>query len=413
MSKKHYIQLSINERIVIENRLNNNESIRNIAKSLNRSPSTISREIRRNSIKNKNKVSRINDSKLNHIDGRKYRGTNFVNKIRDSRERYKDRLNRFNKNNRESRYSSNKAVRIKQARDSNTVRVKPLLQRDEYILIDKYIENKLEKRWSPEQIALRLKLEIENLNNTPDKDISNVLVKTLKLHPDITSLINLGSYDDMDITKPLHTVSYSTIYRHIKKRRPELAKHLRRYNKRYKRNTLVFNNTNRDEHSIHNRPKIVERLERLGDLEGDTIVGLDKKDRLLTHIDRVSKKISISLVKSFNGYSIYKQTIKDLSKVFKLKTLTITYDNGVEFIKWKDLKQTLNTQIFFADPYKSCQRGRIENANGLIRDYLPKKTDFKKLKNKDILKIQDSLNNRPRKSLNGLTPNEFEALHLR
>ena len=101
----------------------------------------------------------------------------------------------------------------------------------------------------------------------------------------------------------------------------------------------------------------------------------------------------------------------DIERVFgKSNVATITYDNGVEFSSWRATEKTLDVDIYFADPYKSGQRGRNENFNGLIRDFYPKGTDFKKLTAQCILDLENLLNNRPRKRLGGLTPLEvFKA----
>lgn len=89
---------------------------------------------------------------------------------------------------------------------------------------------------------------------------------------------------------------------------------------------------------------------------------------------------------------------------------TITYDNGVEFSHWARTERNLDAKIYFAHAYHSWERGRNENANGLIRDFLPKGTDFKSLTINDILTIESLLNNRPRKRLNWLTPVEYYAV---
>ncbi|MDK2899400.1 MAG: transposase, family [Patescibacteria group bacterium] len=141
-------------------------------------------------------------------------------------------------------------------------------------------------------------------------------------------------------------------------------------------------------------------------MEGDTIFGNDKKDRILSHVDRASGINSLSLILGYNSYKIHTQTIKDITRVFGDSVKTITYDNGSEFAAWQYTEADLDVDIYFADPYKSCQRGRNENLNGLVRDYFPKGTDFKKLHKKDILDIESLLNNRPRKRFNGLTPIE-------
>ena len=108
---------------------------------------------------------------------------------------------------------------------------------------------------------------------------------------------------------------------------------------------------------------------------------------------------------------VYKQTKVDIERVFgKSNVATITYDNGVEFSSWRATEKTLAVDIYFADPYKSSQRGRNENFNGLIRDFYPKGTDFKKLTAQCILDLENLLNNRPRKRLGGLTSLEvFKA----
>ena len=107
----------------------------------------------------------------------------------------------------------------------------------------------------------------------------------------------------------------------------------------------------------------------------------------------------------FSAYKIVKQTTKDLERVFGIAK-TITYDNGVEFTSWKETEKNTKTNIYFADPYAPHQRGRNENANGLVRDFFPKGTDFKKLKEDDIMRVEFLLNNRPRKRLGGRTPQE-------
>ena len=203
-------------------------------------------------------------------------------------------------------------------------------------------------------------------------------------------------------------VSHNTIYHFLYLNRDEkYVKCLRRRGIKYRYDKPItkFNQTNRMKHSIHDRPEEVEKLERTGDLEGDTIFGKDKKDRLLTHTDRKTGLTSISLIKNFDAYEITKQTQKDIERVFD-NIHTITYDNGVEFSFWKDTEKLTGATIYFADPYSPGQRGRNENTNGLIRDFFPKGTDFKKLTKEDIMKVEFLINNRPRKRLGGMTPVE-------
>jgi transposase, IS30 family len=90
----------------------------------------------------------------------------------------------------------------------------------------------------------------------------------------------------------------------------------------------------------------------------------------------------------------------------KDKVLTITSDNGIEFMRHQTIAKNLDTDFFFADPYSSWQRGTNENTNGLVRQYFPKKSDFTNLSDSDVQLVADRLNNRPRKVLNFRTPFE-------
>ena len=92
-----------------------------------------------------------------------------------------------------------------------------------------------------------------------------------------------------------------------------------------------------------------------------------------------------------------------------LPVLTITYDNGKEFSNHEAIAKALNAKCYFAKPYHSWERGLNEHTNGLVRQYLPKKTSFKDVTNEELQSIADKLNHRPRKCLNYLTP--FEFLH--
>ncbi len=232
-----------------------------------------------------------------------------------------------------------------------------------YLETKKYIEEKLKLRWSPEQISGRLRIE--------DK---------------------------------LPYVSHKAIYHLVYLE--GLEKHLRRKGRKFRSyKILSFNKTNRDKHHISERPKEVDELKYYGDLEGDTIFGLKTTDRILTHVDRKSGLLSASLIHNYNAHKITKQTKLDIASVFG-KIKSITYDNGIEFSLWRIAEKELKTNIYFANPYHSWERGRNENTNGLIRDFLPKGTDFKKLTKRDIVEIANLINNRPRKRLKWKTPLE-------
>ncbi len=233
--------------------------------------------------------------------------------------------------------------------------------------------NGLSKTWSPEQISGRMK-------------------KKLKI-----------------------SISHKTIYQYIWQDKlcgGEIYKKLTHRGKRYKYgNSDKVKIPNRVD--ISKRPKIVERKARIGDFEGDTIVRVrgGSKNCLLTLIDRKSKfsLIKRTLDKSAKSIQIAMENIYDGTTVpFK----TITYDNGTEFSYHEAIAESIGCEIFFARPYKSCDRDLNEHTNGLIRRFFPKKTDFSKVTDRQIEEVQTLLNDRPRKSLGYLTPNEVMNKYL-
>ena len=205
-------------------------------------------------------------------------------------------------------------------------------------------------------------------------------------------------------------VSHETIYCWIwqdKRQGGDLHKSLRRqgrkYSKRGSKNAGRGFIPNRVE--IDQRPSIVEQKERFGDLEIDTIIGKNHKGAILTINDRATSRVWIRKLSGKEAIPVAKITVWALRKVKNL-IHTITADNGKEFAKHEDIAQKLDINFNFCKPYHSWERGANENTNGLIRQYIPKGTDFSEVTNKRIKWIENNLNNRPRKRLGYLTPNE-------
>jgi len=103
---------------------------------------------------------------------------------------------------------------------------------------------------------------------------------------------------------------------------------------------------------------------------------------------------------------------EDYGTYFREKFKSITLDNGREFLDWESIEQSgLNgkkrTLVYFAHPYSSWERGTNENQNRMIRRFIPKGTDISKLSDKDIKRIEEWMNNYPRKILGYKTPNEL------
>lgn len=232
--------------------------------------------------------------------------------------------------------------------------------------MEKSVKRELEKQWSPEQIAGQLKKEGEV------------------------------------------SVSHATIYNYLRTDRAaggELYKELRRGGKPYKKPFSGKRKIIHDPVSIDDRPAVVAEKTRIGDWEADTIVGAGQSGCLLVAVERVSQYVII--VKCAD------KRAKTISAAFKKHVVlrrplihTITVDNGREFAYHKNWGKQLKAKVYFAHPYSPWERGMSEHVNGLIRQYLPKKTNFTEVTQADCKKIMDKLNTRPRKLLGYHTPRQ-------
>jgi len=141
-----------------------------------------------------------------------------------------------------------------------------------------------------------------------------------------------------------------------------------------------------------------------GHWEMDFIVSKHNKYVLLVLVEKLTKKVLIKKLKNRKNTYVNKMIISMLKHQV---VISITTDNDIAFSKWKDLENTLNTNIFFTDPYSSWQKGLVENTNRWIRQFLPKKTDLSKASNKYIKNIEDWLNNIPREIIDFQTSEEY------
>lgn len=205
-------------------------------------------------------------------------------------------------------------------------------------------------------------------------------------------------------------VSHECIYQYIyddKKKGGVLYKNLRQAHRtrRRRRNTYDKRGIIKDRISIEHRPKVVQEQKRYGDWEADTIVGSHHKSQIATLVERKSLFVQIVKLPSKSAITTRLQIARKMKK-YKSKCHTITVDNGKEFADHLKLGKNLDAKIYFAHPYSAFERGCNENVNGLIRQYLPKKTDFRFVDSRMIKKIELNLNDRPRKKLGFKTPNE-------
>ena len=242
-----------------------------------------------------------------------------------------------------------------------------------------YVERQIKARWSPEQIAGRLK-------TAPPTHLAGKVI------------------------------SHATIYRWIwacpdraKRLRPHLRVAWRTRRKPYGKPSKRGQIPGRV--SIDERPDVVDRRDRLGDWEGDTVVGKGRRGYVLTNVDRASRYLVTRKLDRPTAQAVEHSLYDAMRRLPKSKRQTQTFDNGREFASHKSIAERLGVDVYFAHPYSSWQRGTNENTNGLLRQYLPKSRDFGSLTNFELAGYTWQLNNRPRKCLNYRTP--AEVFHQR
>ena len=156
---------------------------------------------------------------------------------------------------------------------------------------------------------------------------------------------------------------------------------------------------------IDQRPKIIEARSRLGDFEGDTVLG-PGKGGLATLVDRKSRYTIIAKIGSKYADHVYQKIRERLKNLDANRRHSVTLDNGTEFAHCDRLRRHPGVKLYLADPGKPHQRGTNENTNGLIRQFYPKGTRFRDVTHQNVRRIQNLLNNRPRACLGYRTPNE-------
>lgn len=214
-------------------------------------------------------------------------------------------------------------------------------------------------------------------------------------------------------------VCHETIYQWIFQEMPEAKQYLRRISikGKYRRKRGTPQREKQREEAkirrIDTRPAIVETRARLGDWEGDTIIGKEKTIRLLTNVERKSGFGMINKLVVVSSEIVHAELVKRFIRIPKYKRHTYTYDNGTEIGKTdSDLERKIGMDMYRAYPYHSWERGCNENFNGLVRDFFPKGTDFATITEKEVRRVERNLNHRPRKRLGYLTPHEVFVLGM-
>ena len=205
-------------------------------------------------------------------------------------------------------------------------------------------------------------------------------------------------------------LSHEWIYQHIyadKRSGGDLYRSLRCQKPRRKRyGTYDRRGRIPDQVSIDKRPAIVTTRRRIGDWEGDTVIGKGHRGALVTLVERKSRYTVIRAVRRKTAEAVRTAVTEGLTP-HKARVHTITYDNGREFTDHAGMAYDLATTIYFAHPYASWERGLNENTNGLIRQYFPKHRDLTTVTHAEITHAMHQLNHRPRKCLNFRTPYEI------
>jgi IS30 family transposase len=178
----------------------------------------------------------------------------------------------------------------------------------------------------------------------------------------------------------------------------------KKYKKRYgsydKRGQLV------NRISIDERPDIVDSKRRIGDWEGDTVIGKGRKNAFVTMVERKTLFTVVKRIESKHADITADALIASMMSL-KASVHTITLDNGKEFAQHERIGNVLDASVYFAHPYSSWERGINENTNGLLRRYFPKGTDFMKLSEEEIQTAVNKLNHHSRKTRGYKTPYEL------
>jgi IS30 family transposase len=330
MMQKKYARLTFSERIEIEKLLSHKKSYSDIASVLNRNKSSIQRDVvkqGRDSYKAMKAESRAVGNSSNRKDGK--------NKI------------------------------------------------NECEALGEYVLEKLELRWSPRQISMKLKKEFPE-----DKD--------------------------MQIS---HETIYLYIYLHAKKELKNSLIAQLRQERKYRGNVRRGADKRSkiaDAISIDERPEEVKGREIPGHWEGDLIVGKEHASAIGTLVERTTRAIILVPLKALDATTVRAAFEKEFKTIPAQMKLTMTYDNGSEMAQHKLFTKNTKIKVYFCHPYSPWERPTNENSNGLVRDYFPKGTDFNTIPKARLKEVQKQLNERPRNVLNWRTPKEvFEEMILK
>lgn len=243
-------------------------------------------------------------------------------------------------------------------------------------MLKQYVIQKLENDWSPEQISGRL------------QEYEYRLIKDTISPETIYQFIYSGEGRNL------------RLFEHLRMGKP------RRWRIHSRRRKIPIEGP-----SIHKRPDEANRRKEIGHWESDLMECQKQSGHISTSFERMIQLCRIYRVATKKAEEKYEALVNLADSVPGWMLKTITFDHGTENALYRKLDEEFGLKSYFCDPYCSWQKGGVENLNKLIRQYIPKKTDLACFTDEQIHEIQEKLNNRPRKSLNYLTPNEKSLYH--
>jgi IS30 family transposase len=267
-------------------------------------------------------------------------------------------------------YSAERAQEYHEKRQMNKGNKKKL---DTNEKLRGYVIGKLNTGWSPEEISGKLKRSL-------CEEIGYVCHETI--------------YDYIYSIEVIRERLY-LLLRRYKPKRTE-------WHSRKKRGTGI-----KDRVSVHERPEKINDRTEIGHWETDSMIFSQQKGILSVQVERKSRLVRMHKCLNKTAEETLEAIIKTADSIPLKYFLSVTYDNGTEGAKHTDLRRMFEIETYFCDPYCSWQKGSVENINMFIRQYLPKNAPIDSITDEEIFKIQEKLNNRPRKCLKYMTPNEY------
>lgn len=233
-----------------------------------------------------------------------------------------------------------------------------------------YVQARLRKCWSPDQIAGRSQREFPE---NPQRKLSRQTIYTWLAHDD-------------------HRRRWVVCLRHYHRKR----RHAKQ--------------PGRTDRALMQRPAIINERGRYGDWEGDTIVGSGPHGGVLVSlVDRKSGYLALLPLENRKSDKVQRSICGRLGQLPAELRHSLTFDNGTEFAAYRAMEQALELPVFFTDPHSPWQRGTNENTNGLVRQFFPKGTNLRAASRYKVAKVEKLLNDRPRKRHHYQTPSEVLA----